>query len=224
LAKETTKRARRGSGHLYRPKRKGLDGVRRESSIWWMVYYKNGKRIAEGTGTRNKPKASRLLNDRMGRVDRGETVELRKLTFADLEKLIRHDYISEGNKSTKRLEASLKHLREHFGGKLAFEIGDAAVRGYVAARMCEPSHQGTGAARATINAELAALRRAFNLAKVSYKPTIRTPNPKNAREGFLGRDGLDAICRHLAVHLQPVVKAAFLTGWRAQSELLTREW
>jgi hypothetical protein len=90
---------------------------------------------------------------------------------------VRDHYIAFGNQSMRRLEASLKHLREHFGGRLASQITGGAVNGYVAAQMKEPHQQGAGAARQTVNNELACLRLTFNLAKVPYKPTIRTAPP-----------------------------------------------
>jgi integrase len=229
MANEGAKRARRGGGHLYRPKRKGTEGVVRESAVWWMVYYRNGHRVAESTGTRNRPEASRILNERLNAVGKGEPIDVsRKLTYTDLEQMVRDYYVAKGNKSLRRLEGVLKHLRSYFDGWRASAIDTSGIDSYVAQRMGEPHRQGCGAARATVNNELAALRLAFNLAvgarKLTYAPMIRTPDPRNARKGFIDRGSLESICEHLSGSLAAVVKAAFVTGWRVQSELLTREW
>jgi integrase len=72
------------------------------------------------------------------------------------------------------------------------------------------------------------LRRGFRLAleagKVLATPKIQTPNPHNVRQGFFEVEQYHAVLPHLPEHLRPVVQAAYLTGWRARSELLTRQW
>jgi integrase len=41
---------------------------------------------------------------------------------------------------------------------------------------------------------------------------------------FFEREQLEAVLRHLPEYFRPVAIVAFLTGWRARSELLTRRW
>ena len=45
-----------------------------------------------------------------------------------------------------------------------------------------------------------------------------------ARSGFFEREQLDAVCRHLPSPIAAVVRFAFLTGWRVNSEVLTLRW
>jgi integrase len=93
---------------------------------------------------------------------------------------------------------------------------------------------------AEINRELAALRRAFNLAvqagRLINRPHFPMLKERNTRRGFLDRDHIDRICaalkanetaddgRKKAGELANVVLFAFVTGWRTASEVLPLEW
>ena len=84
-----------------------------------------------------------------------------------------------------------------------------------------------GAARATVNYELACLRRAFNLAVeagiLATKPVIKTPNPNNARAGVFEERELRAVMTKLPAWARPVAEFLWLTGWRV-SEALALTW
>ena len=96
------------------------------------------------------------------------------------------------------------------------------VRAYVAAR------QAHGAANATVNRELAALKRMFTLArqanKVLVTPYIPLLRENNVRQGFFERVEFDAVRDALPEPLRGVVTFAYYTGWRLPSEVLTRQW
>ncbi len=83
-------------------------------------------------------------------------------------------------------------------------------------------------ANATINRELAWLKHMFRLAvdagKLMTKPKIVLLKEDNARQGFFERAQYEAVVRHLPEELRPVVQFAYITGWRANSEVLTLEW
>jgi integrase len=46
----------------------------------------------------------------------------------------------------------------------------------------------------------------------------------NARKGFFERHELEAVLEHLPAYWRPVMRTAYMTGWRMRSEILTREW
>lgn len=77
-----------------------------------------------------------------------------------------------------------------------------------------------------MNAGLALLRRAFRLAKKSRKigevPEFELFPLDNARKGFFERVNFERLMLELPDYLRPAFHAAYLTGWRVQSELLTR--
>jgi integrase len=46
----------------------------------------------------------------------------------------------------------------------------------------------------------------------------------NARQGFFETEQYRSVVAHLPDYLKPVAQAAYVTGWRTKSELLTRHW
>lgn len=77
-----------------------------------------------------------------------------------------------------------------------------------------------------LNRELAALKRGFRLAhragRVAAVPAFSLLHESNARTGFFEREQFEVVLTHLPEDLRPVIHTAFLTGWRIDSELLTR--
>jgi len=83
------------------------------------------------------------------------------------------------------------------------------------------------AAAATINRELAALKRAFRLGekvgKVIQRPEVSMLREDNRRKGFFEAEEYRAVLEHLPEELKPVIQTAYITGWRIASEILTRQ-
>src|SRR5262249_43752655 len=85
-----------------------------------------------------------------------------------------------------------------------------------------------GAANATINRELAALKRMFSLAvrgeKIHRAPHIGMLHENNVRTGFFEDHQYEAVLARLPAYAQSVVTFAYITGWRVRSEVLTLQW
>jgi len=105
----------------------------------------------------------------------------------------------------------------------ATEITTSHVKRFIDKRMQE------GAANATINRELAALKRMFNLGaectppKVSQVPHIPMLREDNVRKGFFEPGSFDLLMEYLPEHLRPVVFFGYCTGWRKE-EILSLTW
>lgn len=101
-------------------------------------------------------------------------------------------------------------------------IGTSDVRDYAAHRQEE------GAANASINLELANLKRMFTLAiqaeKILQRPYIPMLKEDNVRKRFFERVEFDAVRAKLKAPLDAALTVAYYTGWRTRSELLTLEW
>jgi integrase len=84
------------------------------------------------------------------------------------------------------------------------------------------------AANATVNREVAALKRMFRLAeiagKVAQRPYIPMLQEDNARKGFFEAPESRAVLAGLPDALKAMAEVAYITGWRIRSELLTRQW
>jgi integrase len=103
----------------------------------------------------------------------------------------------------------------------ALDLTSDRINTHIARRQQE------GAKNATINRELAALKRMFSLAvqagKLSSKPYIPTLEENNARQGFLDHGSFLVLRENLPVHLKDPVTFLYHSGWRV-SEMRALEW
>ena len=143
------------AGFVYRPTyRDKKTGEERKSGVWWIGYSVGGQKVRESAKTKRKREAEALLYRRLAERVPGAPLPtaLERVTFEDLCELIRADYEQNGRRSANRLEISLSHLSGFFGGWRVPAIDETAVGRYVAGRL-------KGAAPATVNRELSALKR-----------------------------------------------------------------
>jgi len=204
-------------------RRSGKGGIfqRKDSAVWWIRFSNHGKRYRESDHSYDRAVASDLLDKRRGDVKAGK-VQTDRLTFEDLAAIITDEYRANNRHSARRLGHALAHLREFFkDGYLARDITTDRATAYAAHR------QDQGAGNGTINRELAALKRALRLAaragKVDQPPYIAMLTESPARSGFFEREQFERVLQELPDYLRPVMYAAYLTGWRVPSELLTRQ-
>ncbi|HVQ78273.1 MAG TPA: hypothetical protein VMT79_22340 [Candidatus Binatia bacterium] len=134
--------------------------------------------------------------------------------------LLQNDYATNKRRSVDRIGHALTHLRPVFEGAKASAINTDRIVRYTRDRLDD------GAANATVNRELAALKRMFTLAiqarKIPMKPHIPMLREDNAREGFFEEADFRRLLTHLPDPIRPVAEVAYLTGWRIADELLTR--
>jgi integrase len=193
------------------------------SDVWWLDYSFRGKRYRESSKSKKRADAVALLKKRMGEQARGVVSgpAVERVKWEDLAQGIRDDYAVNERKSTHALNAALKHLTGHFGTMRAIDITTDRIRRYIALRQTD------GAANATIQGELAALKRAFNLAVQSEvlptRPHVPSVKVSNARKGFLEGANLERVISELPAEVQSVVRFAALTGWR-KGEVLPLTW
>jgi integrase len=212
----------RGLGFVYQPTY--LDkrtGERRTASTWWLQYSVRGRRYRESSGSSNRNLAVKLLRDRLGAAAQGRPVgpDVDRTKFEELVQILTDDYQANGRRSLERIEGAIKHLRAFFGDYFAIDITTDRITRYVKYR------QDDHAAAATINRELAVLRRAFRLAaragKVALRPEISLLREDNRRKGFFEPDQYRSLLEKMPEYLKPVVQVAYITGWRIRSEILT---
>jgi integrase len=220
-------------GSLYRPKyapagmtyaaAKGA-GALREVEQWWMKYRDaNGVIRRESSGTTNHADAKLLLKRREGRAAEGKPVLPRadKVTVGELLDDLVREYEQNGRR-VRRLRFSLAHLRPTFGARKATSVRGDDINTYKSERLA------AGAAPATVNRELAALKRAYTLGvrdeKIPHRPPITMLRENNARRGFFEPADFEALRAALPPALRPVVTFAYITGWRAASEILPLTW
>jgi integrase len=206
---------RRGQGWIFR--KPGTDR-------WTIQYYVNGKRVRESAGTANRNATVAILNQRLAAIGQGRTVgpAVEKTTLGQLISMVEADYRANGRKTLNRVQAAVVHLRDFFGAdSRARSITADRVTAYAARRL------DGGAKPSTINYEMATLRRGFRLGldtgRAMVQPKISMLRTNNVRKGFFEKEQFEGVLRHLPDHLKPMVRVAYLTGWRKQ-ELLSRQW
>jgi integrase len=133
------------------------------------------------------------------------------------------DYKVNGNRSLRVVERRIrKHLQPFFGARRMAAITTSDIRTFVAQR------QAADASAGEINRELTTLKRAYSLAiqagKLLKKPHIPLLQENNVRTGFFEPEQYASVLAHLPSVLQPVIRFAYETGWRVDSEILTLEW
>jgi integrase len=212
-------------GSLYRPSDRRADGTRHTTTIIWLKYRDAlGVLRRESSGTDKEQLARRLLKQREGAAAEGRVVPPRadRVTIAALAEDLRADYLAHGRRSTERLKYTFAHLLPVFGPRKAITVTPTDVTAYRLAR------QQAGAAAATINRELAALKRMFSLAvkseRLTRMPYIEMLQEDNVRTGFFEREQFEAIRAKLAAHARPPATFDYITGWRMVSEILPLQW
>src|ERR1700688_3637742 len=216
----------RGMGYVYQPTWR--DQKTREpktAATWWISYSQHGRRHRENAHSTKEGDATKLLKLRLGQAAIGMPVgpQVERTTLGDILKMVEVDYAANGRKSLARVKHAATHLKEFFDPcAKARIITSDRISVYQAERLEQ------GAKPATVNYELAVLRRAFRLGcragKVAARPEIQMLHVENTRKGFFEPEQYRAVVKHLPEHLRPLAAIAYITGWRTKSELLTREW
>lgn len=199
--------------------------LRKRGKFWWIRYCRNGKRYEESAKTQKRTVAEHLLKLREGAAASGDliTPAMARYTVEQALAAVVTDYtVNRRRTGTQVARRITLHLQPWFQGRRLGSLTTADVTAYVASRL------EAGAKPATINRELAVLKRACRLAQasgyVARRPTITLLAEHNVRQGFFWREDFDRVCRHLSPVLQDVVTFAYFTGWRVPSEVLTLEW
>jgi len=209
---------------------RGMGRVLLRGQRWWIAYYVKGVEHRESAanvlgrpdaGLSDKD-ATKALKIRLGEIHGGRWVgpQQDRVTLAELLDALVLDYKNNGRKSLRGLVSHLTPLRAAFPLDAAIHITEVRVEKYKSERLATRKP-------ATVNRELAALRRAFALAvrqrRISSAPHIETLQENNARQGFAEPADFEGIVGHLPDYLQDFARFAYASGWR-KGELKTLEW
>ncbi len=200
-------------------------------NIWWASYYRNGKQIRESTEyqTNQEKLAKDFLKRREGDVASGRPVSpaASKVRVEELLDDLLTDYKANDRRSLDGVTRIVARLKSTFGHRRAHDLKTDDIQRYVVDRQTSPEPDVPGAENATINRELAALKRAFNLAlkgeKILRKPYIPMLAEHNVRTGFLSEVDYLALHEALPAPLNHMLAFAFRYGWRKE-ELLSLTW
>jgi integrase len=202
----------------------GLGTIYRRGRVWWIKWSTDGKRRRESSKSEREIDAIRLLRrriDEAARDRRRDPVAENRVTMTQLFDALVADYTANGRRSSATLAFRLAPLREAFGQDKARAVTAARIARYAQDRLA------AGKAGATVNRELAALRRAFTIAveqeRLTLAPRVKLFAEHNARQGFVERADFETVVSHLPAYLQDVARFAYGSGWR-KGEVATLEW
>jgi integrase len=202
-------RRQRGTGRIFLPK---------GSSVWWLQYYQNGVKRRESAETSNRREALEKLRLRIAELTTGSVTGLtpKKTRISELAEDFIRDYKINGRTSLDDAETRWRlHLEPFFGRMKASQVTSVLLNKYVDMR------QQAGAANGTINRELAALKRMFNLGhqatppRVFFIPHFPKLSENNVRQGFLEDAQYQRLLESCPeIWFQTLVEAGCTYGWR----------
>ncbi len=204
----------RGTGSLYQQK---------DSAVWWIKYHRNGRSFRESTRTTEKRQATRILAKRLAEISTNTFVgpAHERITVGELAEDLFRDYRINGRETIDDVQTRWRlHIEPFFGSRRVSEVTSDLVAKYVDYRQSEKARN------ATINREMAALKRMFHIGMYATPPKVfRLPKfPKltedNIRTGFLE----DAQYKKLIAYcpdlwFRAIVEMGRTYGWRI-SELI----
>ena len=216
VGRTSEKKSTRGQGRVY------LRGT-----TWWISYSKRGHEFRESAHTTDEGKAKKFLNWRLKEREKPTFVgpKEERLTLDDLEAKILADYRKHNRRSACNVTHCLKRIRKCFGFDSLVDITASRIDLYQEARLSE------GAARSTINREVACLRHGFKLLvqdkALSEAPVIKLLEGENIRQGFIEVSDFYSVIDNLYRTVHPSVKDVleflYHSGWRSK-EVTKLEW
>lgn len=199
------------------------------NGIWWLSISVGGQRFRGSTGIRGgkpgKPprEAEMFKAQKLTELGRGNlaAMDSDRVTIADLIRAQLDRYKAEGRASYENVKDRTRFLIEWYGPVRAIHFTPDMGTAYALRR------KEMDAAVATINSEIAYLRRAFSMAiedrRLYYAPKLRRLPGANKRFGTIDDETLERIVGKLRPELRGVVEFLRLTGWR-RNEALGLEW
>jgi integrase len=213
-------------------------GVFKKQSVYWIDYYVQGHRKRERIGP-DKRLAETVLKKRRVEIAEGKYLDKQRpvtTTFDELaDAYFAYVVHQQRKRSWPRDRTSIRALSAYFGGKRLSDITPAVIEQYRAWRRESVSRRGQAPTPATLNRELACLKRMFNVAikgLLVLKGGVPVSNPAarvsleretNERDRVFSQNEFQALMDVAPAHLKPIVLAAYHTGMR-RSEILGLTW
>src|SRR5712692_1483833 len=220
-----TKPAKKAAKHN---RRTGRVYTRETSPYWWISLSVNGCKVCRRTDIPNtapRKQAEQALDDLKAELRVNPIPTGSALTVADLAQLYLDDYKIKGRRSIGHAVSRWEgHLKPFFGLYQAQRVTPDLIDRYRLHRTNE------GASVATVNRELAALRRMFTIGKQKRKlfsvPFVDIIPENNTRTGFLQDSDYAALAesclKNGGLWLRALLECGYTFGWRRQELVILR--
>lgn len=195
-----------------------MGSIYKRGKIWHIQYYHNGKCFRETSHSTEEKVARDLLKIKEAAVIEGKIPDqIRKINLSEILADLETHYLNNELRSLRRLKISFAHLLKYFGDCPVKSITSSKVEGYIRHRKAEGKMNGT------INREVAALRKAFNLAKQNGKISVVAHfshlKESEPRKGFIEVDDYYKILEVLPPYLHLPFSLGFTVGMRLEEPL-----
>ncbi len=201
-------------------------GLVKRGEVWWISFMFQGRQIRRSTGTADRRLAEAILGKVKVQIVEGRFFDKPKEQQRTLPELLDR-YLSEHavrRANYRRELTSVKNLKAFFGNPTLEHVTPKRIVAYKNHRYAE------GVKPATINRELATLKKAFNLARREWEwcndnPVCRVSMEQehNTRDRWLTVDEETRLFHAAAPWLQELMRFALHTGMR-QGEILGLTW
>ncbi len=201
-------------------------GLVKRGSTWWMYFTYQGKQIRKSTGTSDRRLADAILSKVKVQIVEGQYFEraiAASHTFTELMDRYEREHVLRKLRH-RGLKGYMTNLRSFFGDYTLADISPKVIVAYKNKRYED------GVAPATINRELANLKKAFNLAMREWEwchsnPVSRVSMEKenNQRDRWLSQDEETRLLSGCAPWLRDLVIFGLNTGMR-MGEILELTW
>jgi site-specific recombinase XerC len=204
----------RGSGSIFR---------KPNTKNWWIAYSFRGHPYQESSGSTDRKVALKLLQDRLRKVNKphfADPAKERRYTLDDMLEQLKLSYESKQNNSFHTVTSVFKHVQKEFEFHRVVDITGEEIAAYASRRSKPVSEGGEGAARGSVNLELACLRHGFKLMfekkMISEVPVIKLFELHNARRGFLDIGEFAALLESIrSPDVRDIVEFLYNSGWRS---------
>jgi len=212
--------------------------VFKKQGVYWIDYYVEGHRKRERIGP-DKRLAENVLRKRKVEIAEGRFLEEQRPVTTTFDELADAYYAYVVNQQRKcswaRDRTSIRALSTYLGGKRLTDITPAFIEHYLAWRREGVSRRGRAPMPATLNRELACLKRMFNVAikgLLVLKDGVLVSNPvarvslereTNERDRVFSTSEFQVLVDAAPAHLKPILLTAYHTGMR-KGEILGLTW
>jgi integrase len=201
-------------------------GLVKRGTIWWMSFMHHGQQVRRSTGTTDKRLAEAILGQVKVQMVEGRFFEKPTAQQRTVTELLDR-YLSEhaARRANYRREmTSVKTLKVFFGNPMLEQVTPKRIVAYKNQRYTD------GVKPATINRELATLKKAFNLARREWEwcqdnPVCRVSMERenNTRDRWLTVDEETRLLNAASPWLRELMLFAIHTGMR-MGEILGLMW
>lgn len=201
-------------------------GLVKRGDVWWMYFTYQGQQVRKSTGTVDRRLADAILSKVKVQIVEGQYFEkavAQSHTFTELMDRYEQEHVLRKLRH-RGVKGYMNNLRAFFGDRTLADITPKLIVAYKNKRYED------GKAPATINRELANLKKAFNLALREWEwchqnPVTRVSMEKenNKRDRWLSEEEESRLLTACAPWLHDLVTFALHTGMR-MGEILELAW